>query len=287
MTIFSEKVPEELFYYADFPERPVPLHAMIVNCGVEHVTSHDYCWDGMNRGNREMVIWQYTCSGTGELKFNGEKYKLHPGEAMLLIVPEHHCYSLPADSSMWNVAFVSMNGWEIIRLARECRRLNNGPIFRHPADSPVFRTARKIHRECRKMDACKASALAYELMMRLLEETCSHHRQPEGSHPIEQEVRQYCLDHLEEVLDVETLAQVTGYSRWHFSRIFEDATGVTPGKYVTHLRMRTALQMLQNTRWRIKEIAARCGYNDPSYFCKVFRSVHGKSPGDFRPPRPV
>ena len=287
MTIFSEKVPEELFYYADFPERPVPLHAMIVNCGVEHITSHDYCWDGMNRGNREMVIWQYTCSGTGELKFNGEKYKLHPGEAMLLIVPEHHCYSLPADSSMWNVAFVSMNGWEIIRLARECRRLNNGPIFRHPADSPVFRTARKIHRECRKMDACKASALAYELMMRLLEETCSHHRQPEGSHPIEQEVRQYCLDHLEEVLDVETLAQVTGYSRWHFSRIFEDATGVTPGKYVTHPRMRTALQMLQNTRWRIKEIAAQCGYNDPSYFCKVFRSVHGKSPGDFRPPRPV
>lgn len=282
MANIPEKIPDQLFYYAEFPERPVPLHAMIVNCGVEHVSSHDYCWDGKARGDREMVIWQYTLSGLGELDFNGETHELHPGEAMLLIVPERHCYRLPVHSSSWNVSFVTMNGGEIIRLARECRRWNNGPIFRHPAGSKVYSTAQKIHRECRKMDACKASSLAYELMMRLLSETISIHQQSAGTNPIIQEVRQYCLDHLAEVLDVGTLAQVTGYSRWHFTRLFEEASGVTPGKYVTSLRMRTALQMLQNTHWQIKEISARCGYNDPSYFCKVFKSIHGKSPGDFR-----
>ena len=40
------------FYFAEFPERPVSLHAMIVNCGTEHVSSHDYRWDGRKRGDR-------------------------------------------------------------------------------------------------------------------------------------------------------------------------------------------------------------------------------------------
>lgn len=277
-----EKIPERLFFFADFPSRPVPLHAMIVNCGVEHVTSHDYRWDGTKRGSRELVIWQYTTNGTGALDFNGQHYRLHAGDAMLLIVPEQHCYSLPADSDSWDICFVSMNGGEIIRLARECRRLNNGPVFRHGAHSPVCRTARNILRDCRAMDPFRASAFAYEMMTGLLTETLAAHHKESGSMQILQEVHQYCLNHLADVLDVETLAAASGYSRWHFTRLFEEASGMTPGKYVTDLRMRAALRMLQNTHWSIKEIAVACGYMDPSYFCKVFKNVHGKSPGDFR-----
>ncbi len=282
MPTSNNKAPERLFSFADFPERPVPLHAMIVNCGIEHVTSHDYRWDGMKRSHREMVIWQYTSGGMGELEFNGQCSNLHRGEAMLLIVPEQHCYSLPANSDQWDISFVSLNGREVVRMARECRRLNNGPIFTHQEKSKVLQTAQKIFRECRKMDAFRASALAYEFMIELLSEAAAARSEKTGSTQIVQEIRQHCLNHLSETLDVETLAEVTGYSRWHFTRLFEEAAGMTPAKFVTDLRMRAALRMLQSTHWRIKEIAAACGYNDPSYFCKIFKSVHGQSPGDFR-----
>lgn len=274
--------PERLFSFAYFPERPVPLHAMVVNCGVEHVTSYDYRWDGTKRGDKEMVIWQYTSGGTGKLEFNGKHHDLHAGEAMLLIVPEKHCYSLPATSDFWDISFVSLNGREILRMALECRRLNNGPILTHQPHSKVLKMAEKIFRECRKMDAFRASALAYEFMTELLSEVVAAHREKAGSTQIVQDVRQHCLNHLAETLDVETLAEITGYSRWHFTRLFEEASGMTPGKFVTDLRMRAALRMLQSTHWRIKEIAAACGYNDPSYFCKIFKNTYNKSPGDFR-----
>jgi AraC-like DNA-binding protein len=167
-------------------------------------------------------------------------------------------------------------------MARECRRWNNGPVFRHQQDSKVLQTAQKIFHECREMDVFRASALAYRFMMELLSETVSAHRENAAAARIVQDVRQYCMNHLAESLDVETLARITGYSRWHFTRLFEDAAGMTPGKFVTDLRMRAALRMLQSTHWRIKEIAAACGYDDPSYFCKNFKKVHGQSPGDFR-----
>jgi AraC-like DNA-binding protein len=236
----------------------------------------------MKRGSRELVIWQYTSGGMGELTFNGSRCELHSGEAMLLIVPEQHCYSLPAISAYWDISFVSLNGGEVVRMARECRRWNNGPVFHHQQDSKVLQTAQKICHECRKMDVFRASALAYQFMTELLSETVSAHRENATATRIVQDVRQYCMNHLTETLDVETLAEITGYSRWHFTRIFEEAAGMTPGKFVTDLRMRAAQRMLQSTHWRIKEIAAACGYNDPSYFCKIFKSTLGKSPGDFR-----
>lgn len=132
------------------------------------------------------------------------------------------------------------------------------------------------------MDAFRASALAYELMSELLAEAVAGHSENRISFQMLQDIRQYCLNHLADTLDVETLAAVSGYSRWHFTRLFEETSGMTPGKYVTDLRMRAALRMLQSTHWTIKEIAAACGYDDPSYFCKVFKHIHGCPPGKYR-----
>ena len=202
---------------------------------------------------------------------------------MLLIVPEDHCYSLPAHSDAWDIRFVSLNGGEIVRLARECRRLHQSPVYHHAADSPTVAAADRILRECRTMDAFRASALAYSMMTGLLAETlaAAHPSEADDRQMLER-IRQYCLDHLSSRLDVASLAQVAGCSRWHFTRRFLRAAGMPPGRFVTALRMRAALRMLQNTRWSIKEIAAACGYDDPSYFGKVFRRAHKIAPGHFR-----
>ena len=76
--------------YAPFySERTVRLHAMLINCGHQCVTG-DYSWDGMKRGRHDMVIWQYTLSGMGRLRFGELEYPVPPGRAMLLIAPENN-----------------------------------------------------------------------------------------------------------------------------------------------------------------------------------------------------
>ncbi len=49
--------------------------------------------------------------------------------------------------------------------------------------------------------------------------------------------------------------------------------------------MRVAAMLIGGTRDRIKEIGRRVGYQDPYYFSKHFKAVHGVPPSRLRPPR--
>ena len=95
-------------------------------------------------------------------------------------------------------------------------------------------------------------------------------------------VLNYCRDHLEQNISVEDLAELSGMSRWYFSREFKRATGVTVPEYLTELRLQQAMQLLQNTHDSVKEIAGRCGFREPAYFIRLFARKFGKTPGSMR-----
>ena len=88
--------------------KSIPLHSTMLNCGHECETSMDYRWNGLQMGNRELAIFQYTLAGFGKLDYDGETYTISPGEAMLLTVPEEHCYYFPDDSDSWEFIFINM-----------------------------------------------------------------------------------------------------------------------------------------------------------------------------------
>jgi AraC family transcriptional regulator len=84
------------------------------------------------------------------------------------------------------------------------------------------------------------------------------------------------------LLDVERMARAAGYSRHHFSRLFSEAEGVPPARYLLRLRMEQAARLLRLEPDPIKVVAQRCGFDDPNYFTKVFRRFFGVGPRDFR-----
>ena len=79
------------------------------------------------------------------------------------------------------------------------------------------------------------------------------------------------------------LAEVAGFSRAHFSRLFMSQTGTPPGGYVLQERMRRAVRLLtSHSVLPIKQISALSGFADPNYFAKVFQRYFGTSPTTFR-----
>ncbi len=275
--------PEQECYNLLFADRSFPLHAMLINAGRELVVSTAYRWDGMRRGSREFVIWQYTEAGEGALDLDGETIRQRSGCAMLLIVPEPHCYYLPADSPFWRVRFLTMYGAEVVRLARECRR-RCGPVMVFSPDDPVPAAAQDIFLRCRAgtlTDAYLASSLTYDFMTRLLAASGADDRSGEHAAFVRR-VNDYCLARLDRPVRVEDLARRAGYSRWHFARLFRERFGQSPRDYVLELKMRLAVRLLQTTPKTVKEIAAACGFDDPAYFCRVFRHFQQTSPAAFR-----
>lgn len=70
-----------------------------------------------------------------------------------------------------------------------------------------------------------------------------------------------------------------------FKRRFQDATGFTPIKYVQHLRIENAKQYLENSETALNEIrfiSFIVGYENPSFFRRLFKRIVNVTPGEYR-----
>ncbi|MGF1563448.1 MAG: GlxA family transcriptional regulator [Geminicoccaceae bacterium] len=67
-----------------------------------------------------------------------------------------------------------------------------------------------------------------------------------------------------------------------FKRRFKAATGLTPLDYVQSIRLEEAKQMLETTELAVEAIATEVGYEDDSFFRRLFRRKVGLSPRDYR-----
>ncbi|MEO1448337.1 MAG: helix-turn-helix domain-containing protein [Bacteroidota bacterium] len=81
---------------------------------------------------------------------------------------------------------------------------------------------------------------------------------------------------------VEILAQDLQISNRHLGRRLREITGLTPGKYITELRMHHARQLLEaNPGIKIGDLAQSVGYQNPEYFSRHFKQRFGLSPSSY------
>jgi YesN/AraC family two-component response regulator len=68
----------------------------------------------------------------------------------------------------------------------------------------------------------------------------------------------------------------------HLSRLFHSQGHGAFSDYLTHVRIERAKYLLQNYALKLDEVAARCGYRDMAYFCRVFKRYCNSTPGEYR-----
>jgi AraC-like DNA-binding protein len=98
---------------------------------------------------------------------------------------------------------------------------------------------------------------------------------------IEKSVR-YMAEHLNQPLQASDLATVANLSLSHYFALFKRTIGCAPIDFFIRMRMKRACHLLETTSLNVKEIAGRLGYDDPFYFSRLFKSVNGVAPSDYR-----
>lgn len=78
------------------------------------------------------------------------------------------------------------------------------------------------------------------------------------------------------------LRELSGYSREYLNRVFLKYTGGTPTAYINGLRLRHAAWLLRSTDRQVLEIAYDCGFENISYFNRLFKAHYQKTPGEYR-----
>lgn len=95
-------------------------------------------------------------------------------------------------------------------------------------------------------------------------------------------VQHWLQQHIAESPSAAAMATRANLVKRTFLRRFHKAAGMTPTRYLQHLRVGKARESLELSMLTINEIAWMVGYEDPGSFRKVFQHIMGLSPGDYR-----
>ena len=83
-------------------------------------------------------------------------------------------------------------------------------------------------------------------------------------------------------ITLEELSSATYISKTYLSTLFKKETGYSIWEYINDVRVNRAQSLLANSDLSIVEISRMCGFEDQSYFTKVFRKIAGITPKKYR-----
>lgn len=93
---------------------------------------------------------------------------------------------------------------------------------------------------------------------------------------------EYITTHLHEPLTVSDLSKKACMSESHFHKTFKEELGVTPIEYINSERIKLAVKLLKDPNKKIKEIYLECGFENRSYFNRLFKRKVQASPGEYQ-----
>ena len=262
------------------------LHAMPTTMGYEIRRDSSYEWNGRLRGNTPFTVLQHTIAGAGNLQYERRRYRLQGGR--------HDARHRAAQSSLLGRGRRKLGVLLAVDERRGGRPHPPGDPGDHRAGpAPEAETIEHIARCCLRLiegegeTAGAASAIAYEAATALYDDVFSSPAADSEDNEFASihVVIEYIRANLDKELSVDELAEVAGFSRAHFSRLFWRRPEPTRRLRAAgaHAARRAAAHRPHSPA--TKEIAAMTGFDDPNYFAKVFRRFFGTSPTGFRESR--
>lgn len=83
-------------------------------------------------------------------------------------------------------------------------------------------------------------------------------------------------------LTIAFMADVCGVSESHFMKIFKDVTKQSFNEFLINYRLEVAAKQLKEGKMKVIDIANACGFNNHSYFTRVFLRKYGMTPINYR-----
>lgn len=253
--------------------------------GADSITQPTYYWDGLERTDGPLLLFQYTISGEGIYESGDQAHRVTAGQAFLAEIPGPHRYYYPPEAKEpWEFLFLLFRPNLILNHWRRFLRVV-GEVPHLPTDCVPIRLLRMIIADAaagRISDPLIASSCIYQFMTELvrLEATALRNRDnwPENV----RSAAEYIEHNYSRMISIDQLSEQVSLSKYHLIRRFSASTGVTPGAYVTRVRTEKAMELLRGTSLSIETIAEQIGYSSGSYFIKAFRGLTGLTPGEFR-----
>ena len=156
------------------------------------------------------------------------------------------------------------------------------PVPASPSDSDVFLETN--NRYLRRIQESKTAEELIENLHLIAERMAGRIFSFQGIRhaSVLRKAERYIWENYTRKLSLEEIARALGLSAPYFSTVFKEEMGENLSSYLNRLRVEKATTLLTETGKPLCEIAGLCGFEDQSWFSKIFKSFTGVSPGKFR-----
>lgn len=247
----------------------------------ETVRDASYRWDNTRRRHDPpLQVAQWVWSGEGVYADASGKHRVTRGSVMLFAQPDRSSYWYPSEGgSPWVFSWMTMSG---LGLFWKDLRMRHGSVIHLGEHSVTFGLMQECAERFEKSDFADpmdASALVYQFVMSLTREAGTA---PQTHASRLDRARTLLQHHRGRNIGVKEVAAECGYSREHFSRIFRDRFGDSPGRLLQATRQRHARSLLRQSSLTLDRVAFLSGFGSSAALCRAFRAETGLSPGEWR-----
>jgi AraC-like DNA-binding protein/mannose-6-phosphate isomerase-like protein (cupin superfamily) len=235
---------------------------------------------------RPFWILSHVVEGEVEMNTLEETYLVKPGDVMLH--PPQEAFSEYArGAGQHEVVFFDVRVWPETDLFNLYPISPVVPLAGRPGFSTLFAQLLQVWETDSTFRDLNASGLIVVLLAELLECWAIAGQNSRKSLYVGSKDRfipaiNYMAKNLHQKICREQLAAMVHLNPSYFDRIFAESYGIAPLQMLRKMRLQQARQLLENTDKSLGEIANACGFEDISYFCRIFRHQLDQTPGQYR-----
>ncbi len=226
----------------------------------------------------------YISSGKGWFEDSDRvRHPISAGALFLLFPGIRHAYS-PNIETGWHEYWVGFAGNHAVRLYENGLISAGNPIHHIGLNQDVMADFEQAIQLCRQQPP-GFQVLLGALVLQLLAHIHICEIRSKITHRDSEYVqiaRSIMMLHIEDGIEVGSIAAEIGMSYQRLLELFHDYTGLTPYQYYLQLRIHRAKELLQDHSLSIKEVSSRMNFDNQYYFSRLFKKKTGLSPSAWR-----
>ena len=232
-----------------------------------------------------------------DVEVEGISYHLRPDEILIIPLGKLHQLTAPSSGSRF-IYLLDISCLEGLKGFAGIKSLLTAPLFvtkesySHIYEDVYDLLARMRNEYFRKNEY--AELTIYALLINLFVKFGYNHIQTQDLFPNVRSYKQkeyvkkfndlldYIDKHYTEELNLEEIADSSGFSKYHFSRLFKQYTGFTFCDYLCYRRIKAAELLLSRQDLSITEVALQSGFSSISTFNRIFKQQKKCTPSEYR-----
>ena len=241
-----------------------------------------------NTHSHDFVEIVFVVDGKGVLKIDDNSYDICKGDILIYNPGLRHAERSDSKDPL-SLYFIALDRLEITGLAPNHILPEKYDIIYHSEDMDgvFFNLFDTIIDETQKKEifyaevAQDSARMIVMYIFRIINKTCSGNPILDKSTAFA-DAAKYIDKHFKENITLDILAEKCHVNKYYLAHSFSMYQNMTIGEYILQKRLSEAKALLTTTTLRISAVIENCGFNDQSYFCRVFKKNTGMTPSQYR-----